>query len=134
MLQVKANHFLCQLIRIAAFTRSQFAELGFLASGRLLSIRSKAGESGQPTALFGVSNFSAERSGKRATPESFELAVALPGGLALMSRPGDIENRNWGGGDQRVDKPASAAWRHASLDTAVEISAQELCPNSFIPD
>jgi hypothetical protein len=30
MLQVKANRFLCQLIRIAAFTCSQFAELGFL--------------------------------------------------------------------------------------------------------
>jgi hypothetical protein len=45
--------------------------------------------SGQPTALFGASNFSAERSGKRATPESFELAVAVPGGSALVSRPGD---------------------------------------------
>jgi hypothetical protein len=30
MLQVKANHFLCQLIRIAAFTYGHFAELGFL--------------------------------------------------------------------------------------------------------
>ena len=45
--------------------------------------------SGQPTALFGASNFSADRSGKRATPESFELAVAVPGGSALVSRPGD---------------------------------------------
>jgi hypothetical protein len=30
MLQIKANHFLCQLIRIAAFTCGQFAGLGFL--------------------------------------------------------------------------------------------------------
>ena len=30
MLQVKANHFLCQLICIAAFACGQFVEFGFL--------------------------------------------------------------------------------------------------------
>jgi hypothetical protein len=44
MLQVKANHFLCQLIRIAAFRCGQFAELGFVFGRESTSIIASLGK------------------------------------------------------------------------------------------